>query len=204
VKSFTWKIFILFLLYHWPVQRIQSFFLSLIKEKNTRKIFCIGNPKTGTRSLLKALKILGYQTPLFFEIPTYWKYGEQHYIERVKKSGYDAFADFPIGHKELYKKIDASLPGSKFILTVRDHESFIRSYSNYFKALPNIQDHLSDRITEMEKRNDDILRYFEKRHSSLLVMNIIDGDGWEVLCEFLNKQIPNRIFPHKNKGKYPS
>ncbi len=202
MKNLTWKIFLLFLYYYWPMQRIQSYFLSLVKEKNTMKIFCIGNPKTGTRSLHKALKILGYQVPLFFEIPTYWKYGERHYIECIKKSGYDAFADFPIGHKELYKKIDASFPGCKFIVTVRDHDSFVKSYSHYFQALPNIRDHLSDRINELEKRNDEILQYFKNRTSNLLIMNIIDGDGWDVLCRFLNKQIPDRVFPHKNKGKY--
>lgn len=166
------------------------------------KVFCIGSPKTGTRSLHKALKILGYQTPLFFEMPTYWKYGEERYIEHLKKSRYDAFVDFPIGYKELYKKIDASFPGSKFILTVRDHESFIKSYSHYFKDLPEIQGTPSERVASMEKRNDEIIRHFEKRTSDLLVMNIIDGDGWEKLCRFLDKPVPDRMFPHKNIGRY--
>ena len=29
-------------------------------------------------------------------------------------------------------------------------------------------------------------------------MNICDGDGWEVLCPFLGKDIPNVPFPKLN------
>jgi hypothetical protein len=31
-----------------------------------------------------------------------------------------------------------------------------------------------------------------------LVMNIIEGDGWEKLCPFLNKEIPSVDFPNKD------
>ena len=35
---------------------------------------------------------------------------------------------------------------------------------------------------------------------NVLKMNICDdGDGWEKLCKFLNKEIPNIEFPYKNK-----
>ena len=31
-------------------------------------------------------------------------------------------------------------------------------------------------------------------------MNICDnGDGWEKLCKFLDKEVPNADFPHNNK-----
>jgi hypothetical protein len=33
----------------------------------------------------------------------------------------------------------------------------------------------------------------------LLVMNIIAGDGWELLCPFLGVPIPSDPFPHENK-----
>lgn len=36
----------------------------------------------------------------------------------------------------------------------------------------------------------------------LLVMNIIQGDGWETLCPFLHMPIPDVPFPHENKGGY--
>jgi hypothetical protein len=33
-------------------------------------------------------------------------------------------------------------------------------------------------------------------------MNTIEGDGWEKLCNFLDKPIPQIPYPHKNIGKY--
>ncbi len=35
----------------------------------------------------------------------------------------------------------------------------------------------------------------------LLVMNIIEGDGWELLCPFLGVPIPSEPFPHENTIK---
>jgi hypothetical protein len=32
----------------------------------------------------------------------------------------------------------------------------------------------------------------------LLVMNIIEGDGWDKLCPFLGTKIPSLPFPHEN------
>ena len=45
--------------------------------------------------------------------------------------------------------------------------------------------------------------YFRDK-SNLLVMNIFEGDGWEKLCEFLDKPIPNIEFPHEHKRSGPS
>ena len=33
----------------------------------------------------------------------------------------------------------------------------------------------------------------------LLVLDIVGGDGWEVLCPFLGLPIPHQPFPHSNK-----
>lgn len=38
-----------------------------------------------------------------------------------------------------------------------------------------------------------------KLKEKLLIMNICNGDGWEKLCPFLNREIPNIPFPHENK-----
>ena len=41
-----------------------------------------------------------------------------------------------------------------------------------------------------------------KKNIDYLDMNICDeGDGWEKLCKFLNKPIPDMEFPHENKNK---
>jgi hypothetical protein len=48
------------------------------------------------------------------------------------------------------------------------------------------------------------LEYYERVPAEipadrLLVMNLVGGDGWEVLCPFLNVPIPSVPFPHENR-----
>jgi muramoyltetrapeptide carboxypeptidase LdcA involved in peptidoglycan recycling len=113
--------------------------------------------------------------------------------------------DWPFGNNDLYKKIDKQIPKSKFILTIREKESHKKSLMNYFKNAPDGDQILKEIDTGMEnieKRNKEVRNYFNYDKSKLLVVNIIGGDGWEKLCKFLNKPVPNRPFPHKNIGKY--
>ena len=41
-------------------------------------------------------------------------------------------------------------------------------------------------------------KYFKDRPNDLLVMNICNGEGWEKLCPFLNKPVPDAPFPKEN------
>lgn len=38
--------------------------------------------------------------------------------------------------------------------------------------------------------------YFKNRHQDLLVIDICEGEGWEKLCPFVGKPIPDVPFPH--------
>ena len=43
----------------------------------------------------------------------------------------------------------------------------------------------------------NVKEYFKDRPEDLLIMNIFEGDGWEKLCCFLSKPVPDIPFPHK-------
>ena len=205
MRKISWRIYLKSFYFQFILQKAHHFFISLKKNKNEFKIFCIGSSKTGTNSITKALKILGYRSFSFFEWPTIVNKGEDAYLKKIKKSSYDAFADWPFGDDDLYKKIDKTIPKSKFILTIREKESLKKSWVNYFKNSPRAKkrlENISDKIEEIENRNKEIIDYFSNNNSKLIVMNIIEGDGWEKLCKFLEKPIPNRPFPHRNIGKY--
>ncbi len=188
-------------------QVVHSAFLSLCKPKHDYKIFCIGYSKTGTTSLNTALKILGYRT---LRIPFGWIYaskGLQQYLQALQQCNFDAFIDYPLWRKGLYQIIDNAVPDSKFILTVRDNESFAKSFVNYFKESSwnfkvNTDDELQQLLQDYETHNAEVQTYFAKKPSKLLIMNVIDGEGWEKLCPFLDEPIPSKPFPHKNKGTY--
>jgi len=205
MKKISWIVFIILLRIYWPLQKIQNFFFSFIKDKNNTKVFCIGSPKTGNASIHKALKILGYRSPRLFTWSTFFKYGDEKYIEQIKKSNYNAFVDYPFGYKDFYKKIDITFPGSKFILTVRNPDALEKSFYNFYENSPgsnSILKDLPEKIKFIGERNDKIISYFKNRKSQLLVMDITKGDGWDKLCKFLDKNVPNSPFPHKNIGSY--
>ena len=47
--------------------------------------------------------------------------------------------------------------------------------------------------------NEEVRAYFGDS-DDFLEFSIEEGDGWEKLCRFLDKPVPNVPFPHKNKG----
>ena len=52
-------------------------------------------------------------------------------------------------------------------------------------------------LERYRRHNMDVASHFAGR-PCLLTMDIIAGDGWETLCEFLALPIPDRRFPHVN------
>lgn len=172
-----------------------------IFKKDFNKIFCIGLSKTGTVSLNHALNILGIKAKHYPAIDS------AMYVDIEK---HDAISDTPVAG--VYKILDKKYPYSKFILTIRDIESWLISARNHFEGTTRdglrlkLRMHLygvngfdRDKF-EMAyyKHYNDVINYFKNRSGDLLIMNIIDGEGWEKLCPFLNMKIPKIDFPHLN------
>lgn len=175
------------------------------------KVFCIGFHKTGTTTLEVALKRLGYRVTGSFgtrdpDIAT-----KVHEMAFRKVADYDAFEDNP--WPVLYRELDTRFPGSKFILTRRPPEAWIRSQVKDFAAtetpmrrwiygetagcpLGNEDIYLA----RYQRHNSEVLEYFRDRPQDLLVMDIPQNANWAVLCNFLGHDIPDEPFPHANKA----
>jgi hypothetical protein len=168
------------------------------------KVFCVGLGKTGTTSLKAALGILGYRT---IRLPLNWK-------------GITDFdAALPGVSAAMYAELDQEFPGSKFLLTVRDVEGWLRSIERDMSRKQDIRrDRAADR-NELLMRlygrttfDSDAFRqayydhearvkhYFRERPDDLLVMNITTSAGWEPLCSFLDLPVPDAPFPFVNKA----
>ena len=179
------------------------------------KIFGIGYTKTGTRSLLTALTLLGYKGAKYHEDFNRWWQTHNNYrnilknkkfINFIKK--YNSFSDWPFCI--LYKELDRHYPRSKFILTIRKNkDTWERSKKGHAikrkilkakgkgkyigpKSLP-------PRL-EYEEYNKTVREYFKNRSNDFLVMCFEKGDGWKKLCSFLKVAPLNIPFPHKNKA----
>lgn len=177
----------------------------------TQKVFCIGWHKTGTTTLGDALLILGYKVMgarLDFAEPLL-KNEIDFILEDVKF--FDALQDMPWA--ALYEELDRNYPNSKFILTIRDEESWLNSASRHFKDLDVplhkwlygkgvLKGNEEIYLNRYRAHNVGVMDYFRDRPRDLLIMDFSKGHGWVELCNFLETPIPRRKFPHSNKAKH--
>src|SRR5262245_18954488 len=172
--------------------------------KKRPKVFGIGFHKTATSSLGKALEILGYRVKGEFGArdPRIAEIAKPHARRFVEE--FDAFQDNP--WPILFRELDEWFPDGKFVLTVRDVKSWFTSVETFF----------GDRASPMrtwiygvgvprgnetiyraryERHTQEVLTHFAGRRGKLLVMDITRGEGWELLCPFLEVSIPSVPFP---------
>lgn len=184
------------------------------KAQGRPKVFGIGLIKTGTSSLRAALELLGYKSlhggPL--EIMAR--------VQRAVDAGepmlshldpeFDAFADvFGITH--YFYLADVQYPGSRFILTARDLDDWLDSRQRHVERNQQMRaagkykgDLLEvDRdswAAEYRRHEAVVQAYFANRPDDLLVFDVVGGDGWASLCEFLNEPPPEAPFPWENRS----
>jgi 3'-phosphoadenosine 5'-phosphosulfate (PAPS) 3'-phosphatase len=177
------------------------------------KIFGIGLSKTGTSSLAHALEILGFRVKDYPGIERYSAGDLDAAISDDVLSEFDAFTDTPI--PSFYRELDEKFPGSKFILTVRDSDGWLKSCKKQFtQKLADKQNEAHNGLfmdlynstifdeTKFREGYDRFVegveQYFQDRPEDLLVMDVVGGDSWDKLCTFLECDIPVIPFPKAN------
>jgi len=177
------------------------------------KVLGAGLSRTGTYTLHKAMEVLGYKSihwapeRLIDEI-----YG---YAYNFKKfDDVDSVTDIPAAY--FYRQIKL-LYNCKCILTVRDENDWFESIKWHISRLPlTLKGKKLDDANQLhrivygseypnkelyiksfQQHNENVVKQLSGR--DLLVMNICNGDGWEVLCSFLDEKIPDASFPWEGK-----
>lgn len=162
------------------------------------KIFGIGLTRTGTTSLTEALKLLGYSA---VHCPM------SH--EEIKN--HEASTDTAVATR--FEFLDLLYPGSKFILTTRDLDSWIESAASLRRSAYDPIWQLETRsklwgsfvfdkekfIEGYHKHHLKVSDYFKNKQNDLLVLNIKESDKFKKLCGFLNKPMLNVDYPHLNR-----
>jgi hypothetical protein len=177
------------------------------------KIFCIGFHKTGTTSLEMALRKLGYRVKGSFGTKDPDIASKVHEMAYAMIDEFDAFEDNP--WPILYRELDQRFPGSKFVLTRRPTENWIRSQVKDFATTETPMrrwiygenagcpaGNENTYIARYERHNREVQEYFANRSDDLLIIDLPNDDGWSRLCPFLGHPIPNVPFPHANKASW--
>jgi hypothetical protein len=199
----------------------------LRRHRNTSSfplVVCVGHGKTATKSLNKALVMLGWKTAHFYGAGVYGLlYGnaaeQQAHDFLFDRDRYgkhvDAVLDTPV--VDFYSEILLAYPNARFILTLRDPASWLKSqqhfYCCYAKGCHNWLAPWrrgSNLVfgTECPSREQAIKRYVLHNRNvfdtvprdRLLLMDIPGGAGWEQLCRFLGLPVPpsNWTFPSRH------
>ena len=108
-------------------------------------------------------------------------------------------------------------PNSKFILTLRNVESWLGSMEALFSQWDITDertcktDHLHYALYGTHKFNkdkmqkaffkhlDDVTDYFKFREKDLLTIYVEENNKWDKLCEFLEVPIPEQDYPHAHR-----
>ena len=174
------------------------------------KVFGIGFHKTGTTSLCQALEVLGYD--VLDPIGVHEEDIAQTTLSRALQCvpDHDAFQDSP--WPILFRELDERFPGSRFILTTRDTQSWIASITRHFggertpmrRWIYGVGDPLGaeERYAEVyDAHNAAVRAHFAQRPDDLLELDFAHEDGWPKLCAFLGVPAPREPFIHANRAQ---
>jgi hypothetical protein len=185
----------------------------VMAQHSQPKIFGIGISRTGTTSLTAALRYLGYKT-IHAPLSIIKRQDGKLVLNVNAVIRYEALTDSMVAY--FYKALDEEFPGAKFVLTVRDVDRWLVSMQHVRRIYPLLrlspkisllcreafgEGHLKDTEVMRAKflqHTRDVVAHFEGRND-LLVMDISKGDGWDKLCNFLERPIPSVPFPHHNR-----
>ena len=173
------------------------------------KIFGVGLSKTGTNSLVDACKILGFDL-LHYPPPNLFEAFEEC----------DGGTDLPtLIH---FKELDQKFPGSKFVWTVRDRDTWLESARKHMRRRPSstlnawgrecrVKAYGSETPSDSEllqaydAHMKEVGTYFQSRPQDCLILDIVeesDDSLWKQLCTFLGKDLvpEGTPFPHGNSA----
>ncbi len=173
------------------------------------KVIGIGKQKTGTTTLGRAVEMLGFDKHPEWNVDRIVDYRAGKIEELLQFSeDYNNLEDNPWAwmYKELYERYQDE---AMFVLTTRKcPEKWYESYcKQYLRTPKEIQEKLVNPLDDKEKyiaeykqHNQDVRAFF-KGKSNFIELCWEDGDGWEELCHFLGKEIPQEPFPISNSGQ---
>ena len=190
-------------------------------------LLCVGQGKTATKSLNKALVMLGFRTAHFYGAGVYGllydnaaEATNHQFLFNVNEEKHvDAVLDTPV--VDFYNEILLAYPNARVVLTVRGVRSWLKSQQKFYCCYargcrrwlaPWRRGSNLVYGTECPSKEQAVKRYvqhnrnvFDNVHPDrLLVMDIPGGDGWEKLIPFLNSFLPQRVEMPSANLTFPS
>ena len=191
-------------------------------DYEAKKVFGIGLSKSGTTTLTSALEKLGCLTAHYCNVFT------QELLTSEDAVLFDALTDATVCPE--FEALFYLYPNSRFIYTTRPMEAWLASFRQHEIRWERATDfetrrrrvttpgqtrystgrarsgvslfyRYGDPVTARLAFEERVHRFFDKdRANRLLVFDVFAGDGWEKLCGFLGRCVPDEPFPWENKA----
>ncbi|PFG09274.1 sulfotransferase [Marinobacter sp. LV10MA510-1] len=139
-----------------------------IRVVRRQKVFVIGFNKTGTTTMSKALRNLGYVVGREDEAKSLFDAWLRRDFKKIVKfcRSAQAFQDSPFSFPYTFIALDQAFPNSKFILTIRDNEdqwyqSITRFHSKLWASgdgIPPTKEQLKEAVNSYKGRPWDVNR----------------------------------------------
>ncbi len=182
----------------WP---LKQFALLFVQEKYNSKVFCIGFNKTGTTSLGRSLKMLGFRNSSF-DRNVWRKLYLKGKIDAVLRytAKFDSCDDLPWLKEDMIPILDSTFPNSKFIYLQRNEESWKKSYYKWrYKKFGEYPD-VDEAFKEYKDHEKFVMDYFKDwPEDRFIILDIKDKMGFKKLADFVGVETELESFPHFNK-----
>jgi hypothetical protein len=184
-----------------------------------QKVFGLGLSKTGTSSLSEALNYLGIKTIHYPSDELTWRELRSGNYRLTLMNEWQGAVDISVA--PFYPQLDEAFPQSKFILTVREKETWLRSCEQHWALMHEWLDNFPEtkRFQEFigavtygvmdfnrhrfswayDQQVESVRKYFKDRPEDFLEINICGGEGWPELSRFLGYETPDIPFPRANE-----
>lgn len=169
------------------------------------KVFNLGLSRVGLNSWTAAMERLGYSA----------KRNPRDPLQAAKQ--YDALSDVMVVWER--HALRSAYPEAKWIIGTRQRDEWVESAYHYFnhelrRFAPWSQQAHIDVFGALRPDRDCLYSTYDWFHDveylefvdrlpsdRWMMMDICGGDGWEKLCGFLGKPVPDEPFPHRHKRR---
>ncbi len=185
------------------------------------KVIGAGFGRTGTESMKQALELLGvgrcyhmHEVLPHPERVDLWRQVASGALPDWDEvfAGFGATVDWPAAR--YWRELADFYPNAKILLTVRDAESWYASMDNtIFKFLRETDDPdtigvklIKHGVFGGDMSRNHAIEIFNANTAAVQaafpperLLTYTIGDGWEPLCAFLDRPVPDEPYPHTNK-----
>jgi hypothetical protein len=175
------------------------------------KMFGVGIAKSGTKTLGRCFRELGYRNCSIRDDLAPAAVGEPAVV-LAATGDFDSFEDFPWFW--FYEPLATRYPDARFVLTRRrDDDTWRRSFHNHMRTIPAERIELGRQLAEHflpgapiddlhRVHNERVRVFFADKPGRLLEVCWEETPSWDLLCSFLGQPVPDVPFPHENRGDY--